>query len=117
MATRASLLVGWGKLSVDGLDAGREVFTIFRSGTPVGDAAIAAWRSWMRRLAGQVGDAVLAERFQGLEKLLAPHIKLNQAAGSPLIHNLDLPIADQFIAAIGSAGSQVDELWLCAPFY
>lgn len=116
-ARRATLLVGSGNLSVDGLDTGREVFTTFRSETPIGDSAIAAWRSWMRRLVGQVGDAVVAERFQNLEKLLTPHIKLNQAAASPLMHNLDLPIADQLLDATGLAGNQADELWLCAPFY
>ena len=34
----ARLLVGYGNLSTNGIDIGREVFTAFVAGTPVGDA-------------------------------------------------------------------------------
>ena len=36
---------------------------------------------------------------------------------SPLLHNLDVPIADQFAAAVAHTDTEVDELWLSAPFY
>jgi hypothetical protein len=114
---RATLLVGSGNLSTGGLDDGREVFTTFRSATPVGDAAITAWRSWMRRLVGYVDDTTLAERFQDLESRIPLPPAIAPAVPSPLLHNLDTPIADQLAAAITEAGAQVEELWLAAPFY
>ena len=114
---RATLMVGSGNLSADGLDDGREVFTTFRSGTAVGDAAIAAWRSWMRRLVGQVGDTTLGERFRDLESRIPSPARVAPVVPSPLLHNLDRPIAVQLATAIAEAGAQVDELWLAAPFY
>ena len=114
---RATLLVGSGNLSVGGLDEGREVFTTFRSGTPVGGAAITAWQSWMRRLVGLVGDTTLAERFQDLEARIPRPSAVAPAVKSPLLHNLDTPIADQLAAAVAEARASVEELWLSAPFY
>jgi hypothetical protein len=114
---RATLMVGSGNLSTDGLDDGREVFTTFRSSTAAGDAAIAAWRSWMRRLVGQVGDTTLGERFRDLESRIPTPAGVAPVVPSPLLHNLDRPIAVQLATAIAEAGAQVDELWLTAPFY
>ena len=118
--SQVTLLVGSGNLSTTGLDEGREVFTTFRSGTAVGNAAITAWRSWMRRLVDLVGDTVLAERFQDLEERIPPSPALTSVVASPLLHNLDVPIARQFIAAVAVADADfdvdvdvdVDELWL-----
>lgn len=115
--SRATLLIGSGNLTADGLDSGREVFTTFHVGDPVGDAAIATWGSWMRRLIGQVGDDVLAERFQDLERRIPALPRLTSAAQPPLLHNLDTPIAGQLIAAVSAVTDRVDELWLSAPFY
>jgi hypothetical protein len=115
--SRATLLVGSGNLSADGLDDGREVFTTFRSGTAVGDAAISAWQSWTRRLVGLIGDTILAERFQDLEGRIPSLPAVAPAVPPPLLHNLDTPIADQLAAAIAGADAQVEELWLSAPFY
>jgi hypothetical protein len=115
--SRATLLVGSGNLSTGGLDEGREVFTTFRSGTPVGDSAIAAWRSWMRRLVQLVGDTTLAERFRDLDARIPPPPTVAPAVPSPLLHNLDIPIALQLAAPVADGVGQVDELWLTAPFY
>jgi hypothetical protein len=115
--SRATLLVGSGNLSAAGLDDGREVFTTFRSGTPVGDTAIAAWRAWMRRLVGHVGDTTLAERFRDLESRIPLPPAIAPAVPTPLLHNLDTPIANQLAAAVAEAGGQAGELWLAAPFY
>lgn len=112
-----TLLVGSGNVSIDGLDEGREVFTAFRSGTPIGDAAVATWRSWMRRLVGLVSDTTLAERFRDLEGRLPSPTSGPAVMVSPLLHNLDLPIADQLATAIAETGDEVEELWLTAPFY
>jgi hypothetical protein len=117
-ASRATLLVGSGNLSADGLDEGREVFTTFRSGTPVGDSAIAAWWAWMRRLVQFVDDTTLAERFRDLEGRIPPPPAVAPAVpSSPLLHNLDAPIAVQLAAAVADRADRVDELWLTAPFY
>ncbi|MFH8483984.1 hypothetical protein [Streptomyces longisporoflavus] len=113
----ATLMVGSGNLSAGGLDEGREAFTSFRSGTPVGDAAIDAWRSWMRRLVGIVGDTTLAARFRHLEGQIPSSAVAPQHVSSPLLHNLDTPIADQVAAVVAESGVRVNELWLAAPFY
>ena len=114
---RAKLLVGSGNLSGSGLDEGREVFTAFQSGTPIGDAAILAWTHWMRRLLGMLGDTALAERFQDLERRLPKQETITITAPSPLLDNLGSPLVGQLAAAIDSAGERVEELWLATPFY
>jgi hypothetical protein len=116
---RAKLLVGSGNLSGDGLNDGLEVFTVFRSDNPIGAAAIATWHSWMRRLITMIDNTALATRFQDLERHLpsAPSTVTSAAVPTPLIHNLDVPIADQLVDAIVSTGARVEELWLSAPFY
>ena len=117
-SSRTTLLVGSGNLSTAGLDEGREVFTTFRSGTPVGDAAIGSWRVWMRRLVEQVGDVTLAQRFRDLEGRLPAPQTLGLAVPSPLLHNLDTSISAQLVSALGNAAAGgVDELHLTAPFY
>ncbi|MGH3276601.1 MAG: hypothetical protein ACRDNZ_20020 [Streptosporangiaceae bacterium] len=113
----AVLLVGSGNLSAGGLDDGRELFTTFRSGTPVGNAAIDAWRSWARRIVSLVSDTTLAERFQDLEARFPPPLRVAATVPSPLLDNLNAPIADQVAAAVTAAGVRVQELWLTAPFY
>jgi hypothetical protein len=113
---QATLLVGSGNLSTSGLDDGREVFTAFRSGIPIGDAAIAGWRGWMRRLVEQIGDVALAERFRDLDQQLPAPPRLAPRL-QPVLHNLDTPLADQLIAAVTGAGTPVDELLIAAPFY
>ncbi|MCX4695888.1 hypothetical protein [Streptomyces sp. NBC_01408] len=119
----ATLLVGSGNLTLHGLDTGNEVFTAFRSGTPVGDAAIAGWQAWMRRLVDATGDTVLAGRFQRLEAALASAGDGGKGSGSgptvpsPLLHNLDVPIGRQLTEVVARDGGQVRTLWLTAPFY
>ena len=113
----ATLLVGSGNLSVDGLDEGREVFTAFRAGTAEGDRAIAVWQSWMRRLVRRLDDPILTARFADLEERLpAPERDAPDTVASQLLHNLDVPLADQFVGAVARADG-VDELLLAAPFY
>jgi len=115
-ASRAALFVGSGNLTVDGIDAGDELFTVFRSGTPAGDAALGTWRAWMRRLIEMTGDPVLADRFRDLDARL-PRPTAAAVTGSPLLHNLDAPIASQLADRVRADGRAVDELLLAAPFY
>jgi hypothetical protein len=116
--TRSTLLVGSGNLSMSGLDRGKEVFTAFRSGTPVGDAAIASWRSWIHRVVGLVDDTTLAQRLLDLDARLPPQTAGTPQGASPLLHNLDTSIATQFKTALAAqVPSHVDELLLSAPYY
>ena len=123
----AQLLVGSGNLSSEGIDAGREVFTSFVTGTAGGDAAVATWRHWMRRLVAATHDTLLVERFTDLEQRLhaamAPSTRTTgtttstRAADSPLWHNLDRTLADQLAETILAHDGHVDELIVTAPFY
>lgn len=71
----------------------------------------------MRRLVGIVGDTTLAARFQHLEGQIPSTAAATQHVPSPLLHNLDTPIADQLAAVVAESGARVNELWLAAPFY
>lgn len=121
---RVTLLVGSGNLSRSGLDEGHEVFTSFASGTPAGDAAIATWLGWMARIVRATDDTAILERFEDLRSRLG---QLNAGmhalptSESPLLHNLDVPLADQLVAMVHAGATDtdgmVDELILTAPFY
>lgn len=111
----AKLIVGSGNLSTNGIDAGRETFVAFQSGTPDGDAAILTWRAWVRRLVGTVDDTRLAERFADLETRLPQSTVPHVIGDTMLFHNLDAPIGKQLFDMVGSA--DVDELIVAAPFY
>lgn len=113
----AVLMVGSGNLSTSGIDTGREVFAAFSTGTPVGDAAIATWRAWMRRIVGASNDTLLAERFADLEQRLPTTEGLSAVSDSSLWHNLDEPLGPRFCDAIEAATDQVDELIATAPFF
>lgn len=114
---RATLLVGSGNLSRGGLDEGHEVFTTFVSATAVGDAAIAIWCTWIRRLVELIGDTALAARFRDLEARLPEPPTPSAVADLPLLHNLDVAIADQLAERVRADTDQVEELHVTAPFY
>ena len=116
--TKATLLVGSGNLCTSGLDEGREVFTEFVSGTASGDAAIAVWRAWMRRLIGRIDDTRLAARFADLETKLPAASGPTAVGETVLLHNLDAPLANQLIAAVTArATPPVYELLVAAPYF
>jgi len=115
---RATLIVGSGNLTVGGLDEGREVFTMFRSGTAVGDAVIVAWRRWLRSIVEATRDVTLAERFQDLEERLPKPPPVALASDPALIDNLTRPIASQLVGIVAdNEGLPADELLLAAPFF
>lgn len=107
----ARLLVGSGNLSLAGLDSGFETFTEFTSDDPPGAAAISGWIGWMRRIVEQQADDLLSTRFAHLVREL-PDL---DAAPAGMLHNLDMPLLDQFVAA--APDTVVDRLHLAAPFY
>ena len=111
-----TLLVGSGNLSINGLDAGREVFTVFAAGTPHGDAAIRTWMSWMRQIVRQSTTRCWPSG-SATSRLASPRTDSVSVVGdSPLWHNLELPLADQFCQHVLSDAEQVDELIVTAPF-
>lgn len=110
--SRATLLVGSGNLSHDGLGTGREVFTRYDTTTPAGAAALSAWLEWMRRLIEASDDVRLAQRFDDLRRRLPQLAKTRQPA--PLLHNLDTALATQFYERIDGKAERV---LLTAPFY
>lgn len=115
---RSVLFVGSGNLSTDGLSDGREVFTVFQSGTPAGDVTIRAWHAWMKRLVEFANDTTLADHFRDLESRLAvADWAVSTSAACPLLHNLDRPIADQLFDRVQPQQVGVDELLLSAPFF
>ncbi len=113
----ATLMVGSGNLSTNGIDAGREVFTSFSSGSPVGAAALTTWRSWMRRVVGASGDTLLAERFADLEQRLPKPDRPMAVSDSPVWHNLDEPLGPRFCDTVKALATEVDELIATAPFF
>jgi hypothetical protein len=98
-------------------DEGHEVFTIFRSGTPM-DAAIAAWRIWMRRLV-QLGNDVAPGG--AVPRPRDPHPEPNGQCVSRCIATAAQPGQPHRGPAGGHRGGQprinVQGLLLAAPFY
>lgn len=115
----AKLLVGSGNLSQNGINEGREVFTVFDSATAIGATAIDDWFRWMRRIVKSCDDVALAERFQDLEGRRTSPPSPRLVVPSPLIHNLDRSIGDQFVARMAAALGHDDrpKLMLTAPYY
>src|SRR5262249_47762404 len=56
-------------------------------------------------------------RFADLERRLDVSSGLTSVAESPLLHNLDRPLADQLVEAVRARADRVDELAVTAPFY
>ena len=109
---RVRLLVGSGNLTLKGLGEG-EVFTRFEGGTPEGNAALAAWRSWMQSVVDRSEDLQLQSRWlrvaDGLPDVGAVW------PGSPFISNQRRSILEVLVGRLPSG--PVDELHLAAPFW
>jgi hypothetical protein len=113
------LLVGSGNLSQNGINEGREVFSVFDSTSAIGTAAIEDWFRWMRRIVESSDDVTLAERFRDLVGRRTPAPAAQLVTPSPLIHNLDRSIGEEFMRRIAPAlGSNANpKLTLTAPYY
>ena len=64
----ATLVVGSGNLTRQGIDAGKEVFTAFDTRTELGLSALRAWAVWMGRLVVNADDEQLSRRFAALRE-------------------------------------------------
>lgn len=120
LSTRSTkLLVGSGNLSQNGINEGREVFTVFDSSTSEGAAAVDGWFRWMRRIVESCDDVTLAERFQDLVERRPSAQRPRLVTPSPLLHNLDRSIGDGFVSLVKSAigPSARPRLMLTAPYF
>ena len=108
------LLVGSGNADLSGLVAGHEVFASFSSDDPVGLGTIAKWRDWMDILVSFLDDRIVAARWQDAKVRLPWLAAAEPSDSSPLLVNLDTPIADQFLQRLSPP---VDELHVGAPFW
>jgi hypothetical protein len=112
------LAVGSGNLSFNGYASQGESFTTYRW-APDDDqhqAAFAAARAFLdelgnRELIGPIVRTQIARAWQ-----TAPWLyEATDIGSSPIRHNLDTPLLDQFVMAIG--GEAVKELTIHAPFF
>lgn len=111
------LIVGSGNLSVDGYTGPGESFATYRWSTdaPEQEPAFAAVRHLVEglRTRGWI-DLVAAKRVEDLFKA-APWISAGPVPTGPVRHNLDRPMLDQFVDAIGDR--KVVSLVASAPFH
>lgn len=107
-----AVLVGSGNISEEGLAGGGDLFTLLEWTGEVPALAREAWqlcRELARRL---VVDQTFGERVEAIGRLvpaLAAPVQEHR-----LVHNLDAPILEQFLARV--PGGPVEELLVWSPF-
>lgn len=109
---RARLLVGSGNLTLAGLGTG-EVFTRFESGTSEGNAALAAWRTWMQSVVDRSGDLDLRRRWLNVVRGLPDLGPVS--SDSPFVSNHRQSILAELLRRLPT--SPIDELHVAAPFW
>lgn len=108
----ATLLVGSGNLTRDGIDHGREVFTTFTARRDEDLPTMRAWGRWVGQLVQRQQDELLQDRWVALRKS-CPWI-VGTTDGSELLSNEVQPLLDQLVQRIHG---QVRELHVAAPFF
>jgi hypothetical protein len=107
----ATLVVGSGNLTRDGIDHGHEVFTSFDSGHESDLPSMRAWAEWMSGLVEHEEDEILRTRWAALRAdnpwMLGP------SEASSFLANDQEPMLDQLTARLDS----VTELHVTAPFF
>ena len=111
-AEGATLLVGSGNLSREGIDRGHEVFTSFDSERMEDLPTMRAWAEWMSRLVEQEDDEILGRRWLALREGNA--WMAGSREGSALVTNDQEAMVDQLIARLRD---RVVELHVTAPFF
>lgn len=111
-ADGATLVVGSGNLTRDGIDHGHEVFTSFESTREVDLPSMRSWAGWMSRLVENEDDDVLRERWAALRE--SNPWMLGPSEGSSFLANDQEPLIDQLA---GRLRDSVAELHLTAPFF
>src|SRR5258706_4406142 len=108
----ATLIVGSGNLTRQGIDAGKEVFTSFDTCTELGTYTLRAWAGWMSHLVDDADDALLTRRFTALREQ-CPGMA-GPAGPTPFASNQHRPLFDQ---SIDTLPGPVDELHVASPYY
>ena len=108
----ATLVVGSGNLTRQGIDAGKEVFTAFDTRTEQGLSTLRAWAAWIGRIVVNADDEQLTRRFAVLREQ-CPWM-VGMIGATPFAVNEERPLLDQFAEQLPST---VDELHVSAPFY
>ena len=108
----ATLVVGSGNLTRQGIDAGKEAFTAFDTRTEQGLFTLRAWAAWMGRLVAKADDEQLTRRFAALREQ-CPWM-VGMIGATPFAVNEERPLLDQFAEQLPPT---VDELHVSAPYY
>ena len=108
----ATLVVGSGNLTRQGIDAGKEVFTAFDTRTEQGLSTLRAWAAWIGRLVAGADDEQLTRRFAALREQ-CPWM-VGMIGATPFAVNEERPLLDQFAEQLPPT---VDELHVSAPYY
>ena len=111
-ADGATLVVGSGNLTRDGIDYGREVFTSFRSEREQDLPSMRAWAGWMSRLVDREADELLRERWAALRE--ACPWMLGPADRPMFLGNDERSMLEQLIEHLPG---RVTELHVTAPFF
>jgi hypothetical protein len=111
-AQGATLVVGSGNLTADGIDRGHEVFTSFDTRRPQDLPSMRAYGRWMADLVEGEGDPRLRQRWLALRDenpwLVGPD------EGTAFVANQQRPILDQLLDRLPN---EVAELHVTAPFF
>ncbi len=108
----ATLVVGSGNLTRQGIDAGKEVFTAFDTSSEVGISTLRAWAAWIGRLVADANDEQLTHRFAALREQ-CPWMA-GPIGATPFAINERESLLKQFVEQLPAA---VDELHVSAPYY
>lgn len=108
----ATLLVGSGNLSREGIDRGHEIFTSFDSERAEDLPTMCAWAEWMSRLVEQEDDEILGRRWLALREDNPWMVGARE--GSVLMTNDQESMIDQLIARLRD---RVVELHVTGPFF
>jgi hypothetical protein len=111
-ADRATLLLGSGNLTRDGIDGGRETFTALSSQVDADLPSMRAWASWAARIVDDLDDPLLTARWAALRDT-CPWM-LGATDGSYFLHNRDQSLITQLATHLPA---EVSELHLSSPFF
>jgi hypothetical protein len=111
-ASDATLIVGSGNLTRDGIDGGHEVFTSFSTNREADMPSLRAWAGWMSRVVQAHDDALLRERWAALRDVCPWMLGNNE--GTAFLVNDERGLLEQLTDRLPGT---VSELHVTAPFF
>jgi hypothetical protein len=111
-ADHATLVVGSGNLTRDGIDHGKESFASFTTQDATDLPSMRAWARWMSGLVEAQGDDMLSERWRALRE--GSPWMVGADDGSSFVHNARRPLMEQLVDRLPA---DVTELHVKAPFF